>query len=142
MSLSWAVAVFFADQAAKLWAAGLNQPKEVIPGLLRIVSFYNPGFLFGLYRVSHLKLLTALISVLVVYLTLSLLRERQPARHPIAVGVGLIWGGMAGNLLDRLLFGAVLDFISLWRIPVFNLADTALTFGAIFVLTAFLFRKN
>jgi lipoprotein signal peptidase len=48
-----------------------------------------------------------------------------------AIGLGMAVGGAAGNLLDRIRHGAVVDFVAAWRWPVFNLADTAMTVGLV-----------
>jgi signal peptidase II len=50
-----------------------------------------------------------------------------------AVGFGMAVGGAAGNLLDRIRHGAIVDFVAAWRWPVFNLADTAMTVGILLV---------
>lgn len=136
--LIWAVVVFFCDQATKFWAVGLSQPKDIIPGLLSLAPINNFAILFGLWHIPHLKLFTIVLSLLVVYLTLTLWKESQRCGDPnvrlggrgMDFGIGLIWGGMMGNFTDRLILGFVFDFISLWRIPVFNLADAALTIGS------------
>ena len=128
--LIWAVVVFFCDQATKFWAVGLSQPKDIIPGLLSIAPINNSAILFGLWHIPHLKLFTIVLSLPVVYLTLNLGKESQRWGSGLDFGIGLIWGGMMGNFTDRLISGFVFDFISLWRIPVFNLADAGLTIGS------------
>ena len=166
--LIWAVVVFFCDQATKFWAIGLSQPKDIIPGLLSLAPINNSAILFGLWHIPHLKLFTIVLSLLVVYLTLNLQKfipptqtlpqsdigvpalkgggrgegDSQRYRRGMDFGIGLIWGGMMGNFTDRLISGFVFDFISLWRIPVFNLADAALTIGSGVIIWHLLFAQR
>ncbi|MFH0797030.1 MAG: signal peptidase II [Candidatus Omnitrophota bacterium] len=141
--LIWAVVVFFCDQATKFWAVGLSRPKDIIPGLLSLAPINNSAILFGLWHIPHLKLFTIAFSLLVVYFTLNLWKESQQRwGRGKDFGIGLIWGGMMGNFTDRLISGFVFDFISLWRIPVFNLADAGLTIGATVITVHLLFAPK
>lgn len=134
--------VFLFDQATKLWAENAALPRTIISGFLTLTPLSNTGLLFGFWHTKYLKILTLILSGLVIYVTGILLRKQNGNRPVLKAGVGLVWGGMAGNLIDRLVFGSVFDFIRLWFIPVFNLADTALTFGACAIAFDLLFCER
>lgn len=138
---AWTVAlVFFADQATKFHFEQAWLRLDLVPGFIGLRPLYNPGLFFGFWRVAHLRLLTLAVSLLVIVLTVSAgrqLRGRGGGRR-LDLALGLVWGGMLGNLADRLLFESVFDFILVRPIPVFNLADAALTVGgALFALEFF-----
>ncbi|MFH2068629.1 MAG: signal peptidase II [Candidatus Omnitrophota bacterium] len=134
--------IFFCDQATKFWGEKFFSPRVIIPGFLELAPFYNPGFFFGFWYPKYLKIITVLLSYLVSCLTLDLWKKSQKKDGLLAAGIGLVWGGMFGNLADRLLLGRVFDFILLWRIPTFNLADAALTLGATFIIANILFCEK
>ena len=122
------------------WKTCFTTPEFSSPAL-KFTPFYNPGFFFGFWHPEYLKVLTVVLSCLVIYVTIDLLKKNRKNQGLLITGVGLIWGGMLGNLADRLISGYVFDFIALWRIPVFNLADTALTLGAAAIMVNLFLRK-
>lgn len=138
-----AALVYLADQGTKLAGEVFFRARVIVPGLLGIRPLYNPGLVFGLWRVPHLQLVTLAVSLAVFCLTFRLCRGGggYSPRPALAAACGLIWGGVLGNQTDRLIFGAVFDFIHLWRIPVFNLADLALTAGALILALELLLRR-
>jgi signal peptidase II len=101
----------------------------IVPGTIFLTHTENSGAAFGLFpNATTLLIVTALIAC-----ALFLWMGRQGFnRRLFALACGMMLGGAAGNLLDRLRFGAVTDFLDLRVWPVFNLADTALTFGRAF----------
>jgi len=143
--------VLILDQCSKLIADALlqfNQPVQLLP-FLDLRKVYNPGAAFsflsnasGWQRWFFVTLTLFVSLVLVVWL------RRLPAGQPrLALALSLILGGAAGNLIDRVVYGYVIDFIDLyygdWHWPVFNVADSAITLGAgLLVLDAILGRKK
>lgn len=134
LALALALAVFLADQASKMLIQSSLRPGEsipAIPGVLRISYTRNDGGAFGILGgQSSLLLVGSAIAVAVV---LWMLLQGPPARTT-ALGCGLILGGAAGNLLDRMVEGNVVDFLDLefWPLrqwPVFNAADVAIVLG-------------
>jgi signal peptidase II len=132
-SLLWAVAiavaVFSLDQGIKSLVEGymrIGQSVSLVPGLLDITYIKNDGGAFGILGGSRLILLAG--SAVAVVVVLWMLLSGRPTRLTTA-GCGLILGGAAGNLLDRLASGAVTDYVhfSFWYI--FNAADTAIVVG-------------
>jgi signal peptidase II len=132
-SLLWAVAiavvVFFFDQGIKSLVEGsmrVGQSISLVPGLLDLTYIKNDGGAFGILGGSRLLLLAG--SAVAVVVVLWLLFSGRPTRLA-TVGCGLILGGAAGNLLDRLGSGKVTDYVhfSFWYI--FNAADAAIVVG-------------
>src|ERR671917_2337441 len=132
-SLLWAVAiataVFFLDQGIKSLVEDsmrVGQSISVVPGLLDLTYIKNDGGAFGILGGSRLLLLAG--SAVAVVVVLWLLFSGKPTRLA-TIGGGLILGGAAGNLLDRLASGEVTDYVhfSFWYI--FNAADTAIVVG-------------
>lgn len=131
-SLLIGIGAFLADQAAKAAVLAWLQPGQsitVIPHVLSLTHARNPGAAFGILpnRTPFFILVTVLlVAVMFAYLR----REREPA-PAMAAGVGLALGGALGNLVDRLRWGSVVDFLDFHVWPVFNLADIALTAGVV-----------
>jgi signal peptidase II len=98
-----------------------------------LVHVRNRGIAFGLFteRGPLLTVLTfAALGLLVAYFA------AHPARPLLWLATGLMLGGAIGNLIDRLRFGAVTDFIDIPWWPAFNFADTAITLGVVTLLLA------
>jgi signal peptidase II len=129
VALGLALAVFVLDQGLKAVVQGAMSPGEsipVIPGFLSITYIRNDGGAFGILGGSQVLLLLG--SVVAVGVVLWMLIAGQRSRLA-TLACGLILGGAAGNLLDRLTTGEVTDYVhfSFWY--VFNAADAAITMG-------------
>lgn len=125
-----------ADQAAKLLVAQrlpLGASVVVISGVLALTHVHNRGIAFSLLGGVPVLVPAALAAILVALL----LSGTRWSRHGLApASLAMLGGGAIGNLIDRVRLGAVVDFIDLYRWPVFNLADVAVTAGAgLLVLT-------
>jgi signal peptidase II len=136
VALGLALAVFVLDQGLKAIVEGAMRPGEsisVIPGFLSITHIRNDGGAFGILGGSQSVLLAG--SVVAVGVVVWMLLAGRTSRLT-TLGCGLILGGAAGNLLDRLSTGEVTDFIhfSFWY--VFNAADAAITVGVAALLLA------
>ena len=137
------------DQIVKLIALErltLGVPVAVVPGLVSLTLVMNPGLAFGLLAGVPLgwRWVVGLLSLLALAVLLRVALRILPSggwREQAAIG--LIFGGAVGNLIDRLRFGAVVDFVDVhfrgWHWPAFNVADSAITVGvavlALVVLT-------
>lgn len=146
MPLWVAATVFLLDRVTKLYIrAHLTSYDaiQVIPGWFRIVHTENRGAAFGMLAdgsplVRGVVLIG--ISALVLFFVLNALFDRQSSFNSITnrIGLALILGGAIGNLYDRILAGKVTDFIEVyngsWSFPAFNVADSAITVGAVFLL--------
>jgi signal peptidase II len=129
VALVIALAVFILDQGTKTLVEGsmrLGESIPVIPRLLSITHISNEGGAFGILGGSPLVLLIG--SIVAVGVVLWMLLAGQISKLA-TLGCGLILGGAAGNLFDRLTTGEVIDYIhfSFWY--VFNAADAAITVG-------------
>jgi signal peptidase II len=132
--LAVAAAVVVVDQVTKSLAlSALDDGPIHLLWTLRLNLTFNSGLAF-----SQGRGMTGLITVAAVALVAGLLWwARQVTTPGLAVAIGLILGGACGNLADRLLRGhggAVVDFIDLQWWPIFNVADAALTCGAVLVI--------
>ncbi|MDQ6615446.1 MAG: signal peptidase II [Actinomycetota bacterium] len=136
-------AVIALDQVSKTWALGHARDPVHVIGTLRFAVTFNSGTAFGLGQDSTAIIVAGVVVLVVVLLGLGR-RASRSATWPAAVAMGLLLGGALGNLADRLIrhhHGAVIDFIDLRWWPVFNVADAAISVGAV-VLALVLFRSR
>jgi len=140
-----ALGVLLIDQLTKRLALGaleLHQPVAVLGDFLRFTLAWNQGAAFSMSWGGPLVLtiVTAAAAVMVSVFIWKLGRRSTL----FLAGMGAILGGALGNLLDRFMFGKVVDFIDIgftdWRWPTFNFADIAITFGGIILVL--LYRKE
>ena len=136
--------VFALDQVTKAlirdWlAVGESWPSD--GWLVKITHVTNTGAAFGILQDAGLFLtITAFIAIgAIVFYYLY-----PPLEHGLLrVAMGLLLGGAAGNLVDRLRFGHVTDFIDFPRYPAFNVADSSIVIGLIVIVVFFLlFEKQ
>ena len=139
--LSITVVVLLLDQLTK-WSALVNLqlgvPQEVFNWMNWLLLF-NPGAAFSFLAQGAgwqrwlLTIMGVSASIFIVYLL-----KRNKDNQPLSVALSLILGGALGNVLDRLMHGAVVDFIDFhygnWHWPAFNLADSAISLGAAFII--------
>lgn len=138
IGLGIATTVVVADLLTKRHAA-LNfdgNPVEIIPGFFGFTYLENPGGAFGMFQNGGVVIgIAAVIITLVVLVALAV--ERPMAE---TVALGLVVGGAVGNLVDRfargdgIIDGAVIDWVELWWIPTFNIADTSVTVAVALLL--------
>ncbi len=99
-----------------------------MPGVLDLSRHWNEGAIWGIGAGHELLLLLLTAAILPAVILLAWHERTQPA--PLWA-LGLVLGGAAGNLYDRVAFGAVRDFLDLGWWPVFNLADSAIVAGVL-----------
>jgi len=131
-----ALLVVVADQLSKLWIRSNLAVGESLPeaGFFQLTHIQNTGAVFGLFQDQSFALtIVAIVGIafLLVYAFII-----YPRFFPLdnllgKSALGLILGGTIGNLIDRLRFGGVTDFISIGWWPAFNIADSAIVVGAI-----------
>lgn len=147
MAAFWtvAVAVTALDQLTKHLVERflpLNSGVYPLPLGITLRHIHNPGVAFGqLSNGGPLLLLAAAIAAtgIIIY-RLRLRREHPVSPHPLLnLGLALPLGGAIGNSIDRLRLGKVVDFFDLGWFPVFNLADSAITVGAVSLALYYLF---
>lgn len=133
-----ALLVVAADQLSKYWIRSNLAVGELLPetGFLRLTHVQNTGSSFGLFQDQALLLtIVAFIGIAVLLFFVLFGHHRFPflATMPAKLALGLICGGTVGNLIDRLSHGHVTDFIAIGFWPAFNIADSAVVVGAIFL---------
>lgn len=143
--------VLVIDQSTKLLADGILQLYESIPvmPMLAITKVYNTGAAFSFlagadgWQRWFFVVLTLGVSIFL----LGWLRKTGPGEQRTAFALALILGGAIGNLVDRLVYGHVVDFIDVyygsWHFPTFNVADSAISVGAaLLILDAVLQQRR
>ena len=134
--------VIILDQASKFLAIRylqLNAPVPLIKNFLNLTLVYNRGGAFGIFQ--NQLLLFVLVSFFAVGLIFYNLRNKSNSII-LKVVLSFILGGAIGNLIDRLRFGFVIDFLDLRIWPVFNIADSVITIAALFLTWELCFKKN
>jgi signal peptidase II len=131
-----ALAAVIADQLTKALVIRQLEVGDSIDvaGPFTIHHVHNPGIAFGLFA-TWADVVTLLTAGAVIWMVAYF--ARSGARHPVLpVALGLLIGGSAGNLIDRLRLGHVTDFLDLRWWPAFNLADTFIVTGVVILLVA------
>lgn len=151
MRIGFAVAglILVLDQASKAWMLyDVLDPPRVIPitGFFNLVVVWNRGVSFGLFSAESawgpfvLSGLALAISVALVFWL------RRVDHRPLAVAIGLVLGGAIGNVVDRVRFKAVFDFLDFhvfgYHWPAFNVADSAITVGVVLIVIDGLFENR
>ena len=141
------LAVVVADQLTKQWVLNVLSDGKVVKlfWTLQFNLVFNSGMAF-----SQGQGVGRIIGVLAIFVVIGLLMSLRDAKiFATTIGTGLLVGGATGNILDRLfrdggwMGGSVVDFIDLQWFPVFNVADSAVTIGAGFlILGAFMTRAR
>ena len=134
--------VIVADQLSNHWILFVyDLPSRFsvpIAGPFSLTMVWNRGVSFGLFRADAdlVRWLLAAFSVIVAVVLAVWARKAE--RPFMAIGLGLVIGGALGNVIDRIRFGAVADFLDFQRLGffpwVFNVADSAITIGVVFLL--------
>jgi signal peptidase II len=127
------VAVVALDQATKALVRAnldLGSRDGVLPGI-ELVHVHNRGVAFGFFADGGLVLVLVAGASVVALLAFFVTHSRRPL---VWLPTGLLLGGAAGNLIDRLVRGYVTDFIDLPAWPAFNVADMSITIGVLSLL--------
>ena len=145
IGLGLAAAIVVVDQVSKWWIVErVMQPPSVIPvtPFFNLVMGWNRGVSFGLFNSDtavtwvFVALALAIVAFLVAWLA-------KADRAFIAVALGAVIGGAIGNVIDRIRFGAVADFLDFHAFghhwPAFNAADAAISAGAVLLIIDALF---
>jgi len=123
--------IVFLDQLAKFLALRLisqGQSIEIIRHVLYFSIVKNTGAAFGIFKNGTIFFL--IISITAVICVLLILKKVKGADTLLKCALAMILGGALGNLIDRLRFACVIDFIDFRVWPVFNIADACISIGA------------
>jgi len=136
--------VVLIDQVSKRLAIAHIPPHQiltVIPGFFNIMLVENRGMAFGIFNQTHsgvsyfFLLATTIAAIVVILLFFFLVKKSQLW---LSIGLALILGGAIGNFIDRVHLGYVIDFfdfyLSGYHWPAFNMADSAVTVGTLWLL--------
>lgn len=138
-----ALGVIVADQATKALvrsAMEIGDSRPIVDGVLWLTHVHNTGAAFGMFRGQQwaLIIIAVLVLAVIAYVALHLRPRSVLARTALA----LIAAGASGNLIDRVAFGGVTDFLDLGWWPVFNIADMALDVGVALLVWWVLFTNE
>ena len=147
LGLLVALVGFGVDRASKVWLLDVfhlaQRAKVKVTSFFDLVLVWNEGISYGSLSFLPPIALIIITGAIILFLLYLLLQEKSLWS---ALALGLIIGGALGNLYDRVIFGAVIDYISLhlhgfyWY--VFNMADVAITFGALLLLVHIFFQAK
>ena len=141
--------VILADQLTKAWVLASFRYGERLPvtDFFNLVLVMNSGAAFSfLASASGWQRWFFVGLALAVSVWLSVMIYRHAGQRLIPAGCALVMGGALGNVIDRLRFGAVVDFLDFhlagWHWPAFNVADSAITVGVILLLWHEFFHRK
>jgi signal peptidase II len=139
--LSVFLSVLFLDQLTKhiiTRTLSFSESVPVIGNIFHLTFVTNTGSAFGLFRGINMFfiLLTLAVCAAVVYQLIKLREKEKKTQFALA----MLLGGAAGNLIDRIIHGHVIDFLDFRIWPVFNIADSAITISVI-ILVILLWKK-
>lgn len=147
-----ALVLLIIDQATKVYFDGnfeLYQSVSVLPSVLNFTLAYNEGAAFSLLanQAGWQKWFFVLLGSLVSAFLLYYLRQVPKVARLLSVGLALVLGGAVGNVVDRLLYGHVIDFIhvhynEVWHYPIFNVADMGIVVGVGLMVIDMLFLEK
>lgn len=128
------IAITVSDQWTKLWVRAefaLGESREVVPGFFSLTYLRNPGAAWGMFG-GHNMMLT-LLSIIMLAVIFIFRRSFLSDTWEHRIALGLMAGGILGNLMDRVRWGYVVDFLDFnivgYHWPVFNVADSAICVG-------------
>jgi signal peptidase II len=144
LELTAIIGVAVADQVTKAIVRSryeLFDTTEVIPGFFNLTRIHNTGAAFGMLNATDLPMKTALLAVIAAAALVGLALyaiSLPPEQRITRLGLAFIIGGAAGNLVDRITAGYVVDFVDVyfgsWHFWAFNVADAAITAGVILMI--------
>lgn len=108
----------------------LHQSVPIIKGVFHFTLVHNRGAAFGILKnQTPVFIFTSILAIILFYFSLKNTKQKNFSVYRLSLS--LILSGALGNLIDRIFFGYVIDFLDFRIWPVFNVADTAVTVGAI-----------
>ena len=141
------IIVVILDQITKLavrYSFEYGVPHNIIGNWVRLTYIENPGMAFGI-QVGGQPFFTIFAIIATVIIFIYILKARDE-KMSVRFALGMILGGAIGNLIDRFLYGKVVDFVDIGfgniRWPIFNVADSAVTIGMMILIVFVLFDKS
>lgn len=118
----------------------LNTKITVIPKVFSIFHVRNTGAAFSI--LENNTLLIIIISVIFIIVLDQYIKKEKKFNKLSILSLGMIMGGIFGNLMDRIIYHSVVDYLSFFKFPIFNLADIGITIGAILLIISMLKDKK
>ena len=144
MVLGWVLTILVLDQLTKMIVdrtMSLHQSIPIIDGFFSLTYVRNTGAAFGIFSGSHEAFrlpFLILVSVLALGFVVVMLKRLRDEETGLITALSFIIGGAIGNLVDRVLYGEVIDFLdfywSNYHWPAFNVADSCITVGVLITL--------
>ncbi len=143
-----ALCVILLDQASKEWVRGafaLHESEPVLADFFNLTYIRNTGAAWGMFSGQNIALSALALAMLVILVVFR--RRILPPGRVHRVALGLLCGGIVGNLFDRLRLDYVVDFLDFhfraWHFPAFNVADSAICIGVgIYILGTLLAKPS
>jgi signal peptidase II len=136
------------DQFTKYWITrtlGEGGEIVIIKGFFSLGYTENPGIAFGMLSTMNVKWVLVAVSVTAIFIVVYYMMRAPASSRLLLWALALLAGGIAGNLVDRVRMGRVIDFLEFyygnWHFPVFNVADTVITIGASLMAIELLFSS-
>ena len=140
------------DQVTKAWIEKvmmLHDSNAIIPGFFNLTLIRNPGAAFGIFADGGGSLRTAFfitVSFVAMGVLTFLYTTAPPASLMLRLALSLVMGGAIGNLIDRIRFGEVVDFLDFYvgqyHWPAFNVADSCISIGVTLLIVHTLFHRH
>ncbi|MDK2823937.1 MAG: signal peptidase [Clostridia bacterium] len=136
-----ALIILIIDQGSKYLVKAtmvLYESIPVIPNIFHLTYIENPGAAFGL--LANQRIFFIVITIIILIAVIYFYRQLKPGQILLKIALGMVVGGAIGNLIDRLRIGTVTDFFDFRIWPVFNIADSAIVIGMIYISYQLLFH--
>lgn len=139
------VIVLLIDQIVKLLIKtnmNLNEEISIIPNFFSIQYLKNTGAAFSI--LENQTILLAITSIICISVIIYYLKKEENLTTAMYLSLGLVLGGILGNLIDRIVYQGVIDFLSFqifnYNFPVFNIADIGITIGVLLLIIIYISR--
>lgn len=139
------VIILLIDQIVKLLIKtnmNLNEEISIIPNFFSIQYLKNTGAAFSI--LENQTILLAITSIICISVIIYYLKKEENLTTAMYLSFGLVLGGILGNLIDRIVYQGVIDFLSFqifnYNFPVFNIADIGITIGVLLLIIIYISR--
>ena len=138
LALATTAGIIFLDRLTKIFFTnllGYGESLPVIRNVFHMTLVHNTGIAFGFFKDQGIVfIIVPIIAIILLVFNIYYYRQNNEVISRIYIGAfSLILGGAIGNLIDRIFYGYVIDFIDFRIWPVFNIADSAITIGAVII---------
>lgn len=137
-----ALITFLIDQIIKYFVYNYLSIIKIIPNIFSLYYVENKGIAFSM--MNHKTILIIILSIILIAVLINILNKDYIKKGNnsklITISFGLMFGGIFGNLIDRITRGLVIDYISILDFPIFNFADICITIGIILILISSFFK--